>query len=315
MSEKSKKNLIKENYAFVVAALICAAVIGYVLYQNKNLVDVKKYEPNEDIIRLESKIDALERKIESLENSVSLVDVEDIISLNKKIDQIHQINVQALNAKVEASTVIALVEKVNRMENDINDLSKTTSRGALILTAAALTENAAKTGHPFIYEASVLQDLSEGTRMQKSADIIASYAIKGLMNKDELIKRFNTLYKEAFGKSVNISEKKNDTKKFENWKDKVLYKLSTLIVIEKVTDDEKIEEEYMKDAVYALVQQGRFEEAILKMNNEPKYQTEAFEIWIDQTRAKDNFVEQLNKIKAQTLALIKSSDLEEKTKE
>ena len=59
----------KENYAFVVAALFCAAVIGYVLYQNKNLVDVKKYEPNEDIIRLESKIDArLLSKLPSLVN-------------------------------------------------------------------------------------------------------------------------------------------------------------------------------------------------------------------------------------------------------
>ena len=315
MNDKSKKILIIKDYMPLAVAVFCAAVVGFMLYQNKNLIDVKRYEPNADIIRLESRMAQLEAKVAAFENAPEQVSLKDLAALNQKVDQMYQMNVEALKSKVDANIVISLVERVDRMEGDVKDLSQTTSRGALILTAAALTENAAMTGHPFVYEASVLQRLSEGTRFEKSADIIASYAIKGLMDKDELIKRFNVLYQEAFAKPAQKIEPQKEVPQSDDWTDKVMEKLSTLIVIEKVEDAQKTTEEYMKDDVYALVQKGDFEGAILKMNSEPKYQTEAFEIWITQTRAKDNFIDQLNKIKAQTLALIKSSDLEKRIEE
>ena len=314
MSEKKIKNISITSTIAVLAGLICAGALGYMAYQSRHFIKIEKYEKDVDIARLEEKVATLENMLRQM--SVKEVKLSDVAALNQKVDQMHQINIEALNAKVNAVAFVGLIERLDKIEYEISDLSKTTSPYALILTAAALTESAAKTGHPFVYEASVLQNLSEGTRMQQSADIIASYAIKGLQNKDQLIDSFNNLYVENFAKPASTStaqkEVENTDSDSSDWTEQMLNKLKSLVIVEK-TDDTDDASEYVTDAVYALVQDGDFEGAIVKMNAEPKYQTEAFGIWAEETRAEKNFEEQLNKIRALTLGLMKANELTEKT--
>ncbi len=312
MSEKNKNQNIKTGYVALGVFLLCAAGGFYALSRKGEFFEVKKYEKNPEIAFLEEKIATLENKLENLEQGN--ISLKDLAALNQKIDRLQKVNEELLNAKASANALFGIVERLDRVESDIADLSKTTSQGALILTAAALTENAAKTGHPFIYEASVLQNLSEGTRFEQSADQIASYAIKGLMNKDQLIERFNTLYQSAFA-APQPQMQNNDVQKSEpeSITDRIISKLRALVVIKKRQKSaEEIVAENMKDDIFALVQKGEFESAIVKMNAEPKYQTEAFEIWIEETRAEKNFIEQLNKIRALTLSMMKSTELKEK---
>ena len=311
MDKKQEGKSGKVSYIAITAALLCVLGVGYTLYQRPQLLQGKEISESAEIATLKNKILQLEGQIQNLQSHTSEVRLQDVVALNEKVDQNQKLNLEMLSSKADVMALMGSIERLDRVEGRLSEVSKATSQGALILTAAILTEDVARSGEPFVYEASVLQELSSGTKMEASADIIASYALKGLPSKNDLIKRFNNLYETSFAKK-EVSEPKDVSATPLDWKDKIINKLRSLIVIEIIEkDDQKIEKKSAEDKVYQLVQAGEFEAAALKMNTDTKYQTEAFQIWIEDVRAEKVFNAQINKIKALTLGLMKAENLKQ----
>ena len=213
-----------------------------------------------------------------------------------------------LDSKAPVSMLMGVVERVDRLESDVKNLGQVTSQSALILTAAALTNEAAETGRPFVYEASVLEELSKGTSVEKSAQIIGSFAAKGLPLREDLIEKFIKLYETSFLKEIEPQDENlTDTASSKDWKDKAINKLKTLVIIEKT--DSKEQQALPIDEVYRLVREGDFETAMLKMDSDPKYQTEGFEIWKEEVRSEKVFEQEMSKIKALTLGAMKTESM------
>ncbi len=308
MNEKRKKFQLKINRKYILAAIAILVGLGfcYALFQKPKIITVTNSKADE-ILQLETKVKELENALRELANRPQNVELKDVSALDEKMDQNQKFNLEMFESKASLSALSHLSERVDRLENDVNDLSKTTSQGALILTAAALTEDAAKRGGSFVFEASVLQELSAGTRIQQSADIIASYALKGILSSEQLIQKFNLIYHDSFIRKQEKA-KQVDTTKDANWKEKIIRKLKELIVIKRIKKDTLAK---VPDDVYQLVQEGNFDQAIVKMNSTKKYQTENFEIWIEEVRAHNNFSLQIEKIKALTLGTLKAEILRE----
>ena len=318
MTEKVKKEN-KEKPGKLVwtvsGGLLLMALLGFGAYKVVSIRGIDSSDSTQKIMRLESQINQLETLIRAYSAETGKIEAKDVVALNEKVDALEKVNTEVLDSKASLSALLGVIERVDALELQLKKLGSVSSRGALVLTAAGLVESAAKKREPFIYEASVLEELSKGTPMEKSAQIISEIAVKGLPSREDLIERFLRLYELSFlNQEPQVQNEKvlEETNAPKSWTENLKEKLSTLIVIEKAGEAGEIDltmEKDPTDEVYRLVRNGEFETAILKMNVEQKYQTEQFSIWIEEVRSEKVFDREMEKIKALTLGSMKTETL------
>ena len=210
--------------------------------------------------------------------------------------------------------MMGVVERLDALEGSVKKLGTLSSHGALVLVATMLVDEAAKNGRPFVYEASVLQNLSQGLSMEKGAYIIASFAPIGIATQKALIQKFEAIY-QARQKDINSKKENKDVKPAEpeNWKQKIIKKLAALVQFKKIKEETETQD--TQHTVLALVQKADFDLAILKMETDSFFQTEAFEIWKEDVRAKKIFNAEISKIKALTLGQMKAESIKKANSE
>lgn len=272
-----------------------------------------------DFLAVKQKISGLENRIATLSADLNTINhqqpqvtAEDITALNNKIEYFSKLNTDLLQSKAGATAVLGIIERLDTLELKVKKLGKISSQGALILTAATLVKEASQNGEPFVYEATVLSELSKETAMEKSAEIIAEIAPKGLPSAQKLIQDFNALYQNQFAAikpepMPQNQEAENTSEK--GWKENLTDKLSSLISIEKHEENTDLSPDLPKDEIYELVNQGNLEFAAFKMENNPNYQTENFEIWKNNVRSVKLFNQAISHIKALTLGVMKAENL------
>ena len=119
----------------------------------------------------------------------------DFSAMNKRIDDIEQLNINTIKSKANVDTVLGLVVRMDNAEGKIDDLSKVTDNGALILTAAMLVKDAGMRGGKFIYEAEVLSELAAGNyKIAKEVARLNEIAMVGVPSLDELQTEFAKVY-------------------------------------------------------------------------------------------------------------------------
>lgn len=309
MKATQLKTLKTAVYPLLAVLLIAGGTWGYFSAKSANTIQQTNTSSAPDISKLENKIAHLEHALRThLQNDVP-ISPADIAELNEKFNNLNKINSEILDSKANLSIVMGIVERLDLLEADIKRLSAGTSTSALVLTAAAMVENAAKKKQPFMYEASVLEELSRGTPMEKSAQIIAGISIKGIPSREELIDRFIKLYEINFIEKEQTEPTVTVIEQTKDWKQNIKDKFDSILVVEKIGQGGELEiakQESTVDDVYRLVRDGDFETAVLKMTANKNYQTEAFQIWIEDTRAEKIFNKQMAKIKALTLGEMKA---------
>lgn len=314
MKPEKIKILKKAVYPVAAVVLIAGAAWGYFVAKKSSTEVLEVTISSPEIARLESRIAHLERDIRNHIQNDAPISPADIIDLNEKFNNLNKINAEILDSKASLSSIMGLVERIDALESEVKKLHKGTSNSALVLTAAAMVESAAKKHLPFMYEASVLEELSRGTPMEKSAQIIAGLSIKGIPSREELIDRFIKLYEISFIEKQEIIDAPAPAtaQQPKDWKQNLKNKFESMFVVEKIGEGGEFElprPEPAIDEVYRLVRDGDFETAVLKMTADKNYQTEPFEIWIEETRAEKVFNKQMAKIKALTLGEMKAETL------
>lgn len=297
-----------------VAALFGGA--GWFLYQNPQFMKMEQKSPqaDEQWVVMQNKINALQQQLAVLEaDNAGKISGREISALNERIDAHARINRELLDSKAGNNAILGLINRVDMLETRVNNLGKVSSSGALILTAAMLVKDSAETGRSFEYEAEVLRQLAEGTNMQQPAEVIAAYAAEGLPDRQQLIAEFDEIYQETHMWKTSVPEtaEAETTPEQADWKDKINEKLSKLISVKYHNAEGKIVEQTIdEDEVYILVNDGQFDQAVLKMVKDPQYQTEAFQNWQKRIRARDEFDQALRRIQALTLAAMKVENLQ-----
>lgn len=318
-----KKNTGGAFRKFVVLSAVAVLFggAGWYLYQNPQLLKqgVREDTTDPQIVQLHNKINDLQQKLAVLESeNAGKISGRELSALHERIDTHARLNREILDSKAGNGAILGLINRMDMLEMRVNNLGKVSSNGALILTAAMLVKDGADTGGSFEYEAEVLRQLAEGTNMQAPAETIASYASEGLPDQAQLIEEFNRLYDKrtpAATESASEAAAENVTPadpepQETGWKDKINEKLSRLVSVKYHGDEEQAAPEVLpQDEVYTLVNQGKFDQAVLMMNNNPEYSGEAFLNWQKKIRARDEFDKALRQIQALTLASMKVENL------
>lgn len=303
-------------FAITLAAL---AAGGWYLYQNPDLIKKEETKTPKDpyVISLENKINDLQQKLSLLEaDNAGKISGRELTALHERIDTHARLNREILDSKAGNNTVLGLINRIDTLEMRVNNLGKVSSGSALVLTAAMLVDDAAKNNQSFEYEAAVLSQLTEGTNMQKDAEIISQYAAEGLPEKSVLISQFNRLFHAmAENNKDTLAIQTTDEKAAQekDWKEKINAQLSRFITVKYNNENgEVIETKIPEDEIYTLVNAGKFDQAVLKMDNDPKYQDSAYKEWQKKVSARDNFNRAIRHIKALTLAAMKIENLTQK---
>lgn len=315
------KKAVKKTFTFVVILAVLAGS-GWYLYKNPQLLNIKTNSAKVD------KIAALEARIQSLQNQLTILQegtfsgvskqeftafkndsLNTLTALNKKIENVADINNEIIDAKASNATVLGVVSRLDSLEKKVNSFGRVSTRGALVLTAALLVKDSADSNRPFVYEAEVLRNLAQGTNMEAPAEVISSLSTQGIFSKEALINEFNKLYILSETKEVEEEIKKApESEKNQDWKAKINEKLSKLVMIEYHDDNENAKES-MQDEVYRLVNEGELYKAAVLMEGNAKYQSPEFKKWQENVNAQDNFNNALRQIEALTLAVMKAENL------
>lgn len=299
--------------ALFVLVVLGGAGAGFYLYRETQLQKASLPDPR--IVELQNSLQALQNRLNLLENdNAGKISGREIAVLNERIDSQTRLNQEVLDSKAGTNTVLNMLSRLDSLETRVNNLGQITSDTALILTAAMMVKEAAAGGQPFEYEAEVLRQLSAGTSVEPQAELIGRYSADGLPCPKKLIADFNGLYEAAHATETTALESETaempEDKAKGDWKDKINQKLSQLITVKyHNADGQVVEKSIPEDEVYALVNSGEFDAAVIKMSNNPMYQTEEFQKWQNLVAAKSEFQKALRRIQAVTLAAMKIGHL------
>ena len=329
--EMVKKEQIKEvepvykknsPIKFMVILLVVAAVavLGYKAYEDPKLVQQLKDLFNrsaeqEDIYQ--PQIDKLSQQITALQGALSSVSYKaenpDLSAINQRIDDIQQISVNTIKSKANLETVLGIIGRMDAAEGRLNDLSKVTDDGALILTAAMLVREAGQRGDTFVYEAEVLSELAAGHhKIAKEVERLNEIATKGVPSVVELQKEFAEVYMKRYPDSVAQEEEEIEA---TNWKERISSQLHKVVRIKKTTETDiqpkepvLSEEDRAWSVVKDFVLSGDISRAvgiIEKPLNQKLLENEDLVHWLDNARLFRDFYADVSRISANGLAVMK----------
>lgn len=309
-NESKKKNSYKK--AVWVLALLCVAGVGGVAYKNPQVLENIKNK----IADLKKDNDVYQTQILQLQEQVANLQIQmaearqlaenpNFEEINKRIDNIEQINVNTIKSKADVETVLGLVMRMDNAEGRINDLAKVTNNSALTLTAAMLVKDAAERGGEFVYEAEILKELTAGNyKIAKEVAFIEKVATQGIPN----ILLLQELFAKAYAKKYDLQK---EDEKPANWKERIYQQVNKVVKIEKASEskeEEFSEEDRAWGIVADLVEEGNIAKAILiarKPINNEMLSDEGFAEWLKEAETYDNFAKAVAKISANSLAVMK----------
>ena len=241
--------------------LIVLGIIGYGaywLYQNPE--SWQKYlqtniEKEEQKQLINDKLEQLQNQIVSLHEQLRNIPKPDVSEFEQKVASLEKQNLNVIDSKADASIVLGMLTRVDKLENRLDKLSKISDDGALILSAAMLVKQAAEENSDFIYEAEVLNQLTPATAsIKKDVALISEYARDGVPSQIDLTKKFKEIYAAS---TIPNDESSKD------WKERLNDKLNEYIKINKVGETNiKITQTNPMEDLAVLVADGQIKNAV-----------------------------------------------------
>lgn len=320
-SEVKKYGLIKVFKRFMVVVVIIVAV-GTVMKNPQLLATMKKWwseyaNPSVNEVTVDNsqnEIELLQKEISDLRNELSSlkqvqneVSKNDIDELKNRFETMEKTNLGVLEAKADASTVLGVVTRLDKLEEKVETLARVTDDSALILTAVLMVKDTAERGTIFSYEAEILSQLAQNNlKIKEPIAVIEKTAAEGIKSDVYLVNSFAAIYNEV------AKQQKKDFEK--SWKDRINNKLNEFI---KVRRTNQVVPEYEGnkplDEIRDLVNEEDFSGALVLLNSdENKEWVEKYSSlknWMIQVQNKLNFNAAIKQIANNSLAVMKVNSI------
>lgn len=319
-AEVIEKTPVKVKFSIrKIVYWVVVLLVIYFVWKNPQVVD--KYidyakslnnsqvveEVNETNINdLSMQISQLQNEINSFKNVPQPVAVgvspEELQNFESRIEAIEKQNLNVIDSKADVATVLGLVTRLDKAEENLDKLAKVTDQGALVLSATMLIKEAADNGQRFEYETEILQLLAKGdVKLNEPIAIIAKYAKDGIQTKSYLINEFESIYKALL---------KEQKKEFEKtWKDRINSKFNEIVKVKRVNKNApEFAADKQIELVKNLVKSGNLSKALRELSlidNKNIQEDKALVSWIEATKARVEFDEAISKISTYSLALMK----------
>ena len=276
-------------------------------YANPSVSKIAVDENQNEIKLLQDEIFSLRNELNTLNQKQKEFSNNDIEELKNRFETMEKTNLGVLEAKADASTVLGIVTRLDKLEEKVETLARVTDDSALILTAVLMVKDTAERGTIFSYEAEILSQLAQNNiKIKDPIAVIEKTAVEGIKSDVYLVNSFMTIYKEV---------SKQQKKEFEkSWKDRINSKLNEFIKVRR-TNQVALEYEGNKplDEIRKLVIEEDFSGALSLLKNvENKEWIEKYpslQNWMLQVQNKLNFNAAIKQIANNSLAVMKVNSI------
>ena len=276
-------------------------------YANPSVSKIAVDENQNEIKLLQDEISSLRNELNTLNQKQKEFSNNDIEELKNRFETMEKTNLGVLEAKADASTVLGIVTRLDKLEEKVETLARVTDDSALILTAVLMVKDTAERGTIFSYEAEILSQLAQNNiKIKEPIAVIEKTAAEGIKSDVYLVNSFMTIYKEV---------SKQQKKEFEkSWKDRINSKLNEFIKVRR-TNQVALEYEGNKplDEIRKLVIEEDFSGALSLLKNvENKEWIEKYpslQNWMLQVQNKLNFNAAIKQIANNSLAVMKVNSI------
>jgi len=328
-SGEEKKEQIRKNsskstlFRFILIGFVLA--IGYGVWQNfeqiKSAFEQKtEQEPIQDTFAIiENKADkeqfyTLLQKLNDLQAIVGSLAVKnsqsvDVSALEDKINSLETLINTAINGKADANSVLGLVTRTDKIETEVDRLSRINNDGALTLTAVMMVKENALDGKDFSYSAEVLSELAgNNPKISAEIDTIKNLSGSKILSDKELLVNFAKVYEQLTTKTAKEQIEKS-------WQDRLRSKLNELVTVKKIDENDTAAAEE-KDDFFATLRTLFESKNICKIaaflkNSDNAYISEDPDVkqWLVNVENKAKFAKATDKIANYSLLLIKLNNL------
>ncbi len=313
----------KQNWGILfkwLVVIVVLALLGTAMWRNPELVNQVKVKfeemlaspvqeqqaPNQMEI-LQQEIAQLRAELAQRNAEAQNISNDTIEKLNQKFDNLEKTNLAIIDNKADASTVLGIVTRLDRLENKVNVLARVTDESALILTAVMMVKDSAEQGGSFEYEAAILSQLAQNNlSVRPAVEQIQKIAISGVKSNVFLVNRFQVVYNE-------IAEMHK--KEFEKtWKDRLNSKLNQFIKVRRTNNQvPEFEENQTLVNIKKLVDAEDLQSALM-MLQQPKNadllaKSEALQEWVGLVKTKMEFNSAVKQIANNALAVMKVNSI------
>lgn len=266
-------------------------------------------QDNNELTMLREEINMLRMQLNQLQNQQN--QVLDTSALDEKFANLEKTNMNIIDSKADVATILGLITRMDKAEQNLDLLSKVTDDGALSLTAMMMVKDSADRGGSFEYEAAVLQQLTEGNvNVKEPVDKIVKVASVGVKSDAYLINSFNKVYDNLL---------KIQREEFEKtWKDRVNNKINEYIKIKKVNENSpEFKANKELEQIKVLVDAGNIKKALVglqNINNKMLLDEESLKQWMEEAQNKTDFSEAVAKVSTYYIAALKINFIKKETK-
>jgi len=310
-SKTKRKHYTKQIMS--VAIVVAIAVLGYKLWQNPTLLNQAKdwFKQTDKTAVYQQQLANITSQMAKMQNELNLLrskaENPNFDEIHRRIDNIEHISVNTIKSKADLETVLGLIVRMDRAEAQVNNLAKVSDKGALVLTAAMLVKDAAQSGQPFVYEASVLKEIaSDEVEIADDVQKIALWAETGVNSLDELQQQLVSIIKN------NTNDTNDEIVEADNWKERIYQQVNKVVKIKNTNSHAKeiveARGEPAWEIVGNLVAEGNIAKAIAiaeKPLNASLSDDADFADWLDKAKAFRDFYNSINRITAKSLAIMK----------
>lgn len=313
VSEKTGFAMIYYLKSLIKNLLIICVLAGgaYWVYLHPNIFDnIKLFnrenKAKEDVLVMQ--INQLQSQMAVLQSQILNQPTVDLSVFEDKVASLEKQSLNVIDSKADVAVVLGMLTRVDKLENRLDKLAKISDDGALILSATMLVKQAAEEGNNFVYEAEILNQLSEkDSQIRKDVSVIAEYARNGIVSKQELIRKFNDIYAKA------QSEDKLEAK---DWKERLNYKINEYIKINKIGENApKLVAMQKMEEIMNLVNEGKIAKAIKLIESSDSgviSQNQLLQEWLVDAKNMISFNSAIRNIAAYCLAEMKVHNLKNK---
>ena len=234
--------------ARIILWIIFLLIIGYLWLRPEIVYNLAEHfnqpspalapqTPNDEqasrLRRLNNRLSELERRLNKVEPTADVAPSAEIAQLNERLTNFEKQNLAMLDAKADSATVLSLVNRLDKLEQRLDNMAKISDQGALILTTTMMIKDAAARGNTFPYEAEVLSQLGNAEPdLQAPINEILRFAHQQLPSAASLTADFDSLYH-------TITETEKDKSiAGKDWKERLNMKLSEYVSVKRTNQAE-----------------------------------------------------------------------------
>lgn len=259
--------------------------------------------------RLNNRLNEVERRLDkaTLSSPDSTAAEAAVAELNQRFNNFEKQNIAIIDSKADAASVLSLTNRLDKIEQRLDNMAKISDQGALIITTVMMIKDAAERGNSFTYEAEVLSLLTQKENsLQSPVAELLKFADKKLPSKAELTHNFDSLYQEI---SAAEEDKALEGK---DWKQRLNMKLSEYVTVKRTkpeANDTADEPQNILSELKQNVDTAHFAQAItLLQTPEGQQLSQAYPSlhdWQVEASAHVDFYQAIGQISTYSLALMK----------